>query len=116
MKPKNRPLNVAILALPEVSGSTLHGMFDLFSSAGRDWTFLTEGREKEGAANPYIVARLNGPIAAFNGVTITPHHSLNDCPPPDLICISDFFIAPRESCSATVTRSMRSVPSPTSWR
>lgn len=99
MNTRSRPLNVAILALPEVSGSTLHGMFDLFASAGRDWTFLTGGRENEGAANPYIVARQNTPIAAFNGVTITPHHALGDCPAPDIICVSDFFIRPRESCS-----------------
>jgi transcriptional regulator GlxA family with amidase domain len=99
MKPKSRPLNVAILALPEVTGSTLHGMFDLFASAGRDWTFLTEGRENEGAAKPYIVARQNTPIAAFNGVTITPHHALSECPAPDIICISDFFIPPRQSCA-----------------
>ncbi|WP_119388959.1 GlxA family transcriptional regulator [Taklimakanibacter lacteus] len=99
MTAEKRPLNVAILALPEVSGSTLHGMFDLFASAGRDWTFLTEGRIRQGAAKPYIVARENAPIAAFNGVTITPHHALRDCPSPDLICVSDFFIAPRESCA-----------------
>jgi transcriptional regulator GlxA family with amidase domain len=94
----NRPLNVALLALPEVSGSTLHGMFDLFASAGRDWTFLTEGRETQAAANPYIVARSNAPIAAFNGVTIVPHHAMGDCPKPDILCISDFFIAPWDNC------------------
>ncbi len=99
MADQKRPLNIAILALPEVSGSTLYGMFDLFASAGRDWTFLTEGRIKESAANPYIVAREKAPVAALNGITISPHHTLGDCPPPDIICVSDFFIAPRESCS-----------------
>lgn len=94
----NRPLNVALLALPEVSGSTLHGMFDLFASAGRDWAFLTAGETSAGAARPYIVARNNAPIASFNGTTIMPHHAMDDCPEPDILCVSDFFIAPWESC------------------
>lgn len=78
----------------------MHGMFDLFASAGRDWDFLTAGRlNEEAAARPYIVARDLAPIAAFNGVTITPHFSLENCPPPDILCVSDFFIPPTESCA-----------------
>lgn len=99
MTSNNHPLNIAILALPEVTGSTLHGMFDLFASAGRDWAYLTAGRVGHGAAKPYIVARSKAPVAAFNGVTITPHHALDDCPRPDILCVSDFFIPPWESCT-----------------
>jgi len=99
MKRNTRPLNVALLAVPQVTGSTLHGMFDLFASAGRDWTFFTHGRVDTGAATPYIVARELRPVPAFNGITITPHHTLADGPPPDILCISDFFIAPGESCA-----------------
>lgn len=99
MQTTKRPLNVAILAVPEVTGSTLHGMFDLFASAGRDWAYLTQGRIGDGAAKPYIVARSKAPIAAFNGVTITPHHALDDCPQPDIVCVSDFFIPPQERCA-----------------
>src|SRR5262245_34100563 len=95
----SNPLNIAILALPEVSASTLHGMFDLFASAGRDWPFLTQGRISESAARPYIVGRSTTPIAAFNGVTITPHYAMDRCPPPDILCVSDFFIPPQESCA-----------------
>lgn len=94
----SRPLNVAILALPEVSGSTLHGMFDLFASAGRDWAFLTAGETSIGAAKPYIVARSNAPIPAFNGLTIMPHHAMDDCPEPDILCVSDFFVPPWQNC------------------
>ncbi len=99
MPQNTRPLNVALLAVPEVTGSTLYGMFDLFASAGRDWTFLTTGRVGTSAVRPCIVARDKAPVAAFNGVTIMPHHALPDAPPPDILCISDFFIAPGESCA-----------------
>ena len=37
------PLNVAILAVPEVTASALYGMVDLFSSPGRDFQFITRG-------------------------------------------------------------------------
>lgn len=37
------PLNVALLAVPEATGSTLYGMYDLFTSAGRDWALLIGG-------------------------------------------------------------------------
>ena len=36
-------VKVAILAVPEVTASTLFGMFDLFSSPGRDFSFITKG-------------------------------------------------------------------------
>ncbi len=38
----NNRLKVAILALPGVTASTVYGMYDLLSSAGRDWELLNE--------------------------------------------------------------------------
>jgi hypothetical protein len=39
--PRNDPLAVAVLAAAETSASTVFGLYDLFSSAGRDWDLLT---------------------------------------------------------------------------
>ena len=52
-----RPLKVAIVAVPEVTASTLFGMFDLFSSPGRDYQFITRGVPGEQRMAPFIVAR-----------------------------------------------------------
>src|SRR5271166_3839304 len=80
------PLNVAILAVPEVTASALYGMFDLFSSPGRDSLFITQGAAGEQRMRPYVVARNNSEFRAANGV-----------PRPDIVCIPDFFVNPGES-------------------
>ena len=48
----DRPLNVAMLAVPEVTASALFGMLDLFASAGRDWSFLLSGVAGEQRMRP----------------------------------------------------------------
>jgi transcriptional regulator GlxA family with amidase domain len=97
MATPNGPLNVAILAVPEVTASTLYGMFDLFSSPGRDFQFITKGVAGEQRMIPMIVGRDRGGIAAANGVSITPHHDFSNCPQPDIVCIPDFFVNPGDS-------------------
>jgi transcriptional regulator GlxA family with amidase domain len=93
----SHPLNVALLAVPEVTASTLFGMVDLFSSAGRDWSFLLAGVEGEQRIHPYVVAEQQDGFVAANGVWVRPHHGLADTPKPDIVCIPDFFVAPGES-------------------
>jgi len=91
------PLNVALLAVPEVTASTLYGMFDLFSSPGRDFAFITRGAAGEQRMRPYVVARARSEFRAANGVPVLPGHDFSDCPRPDIVCIPDFFVDPRES-------------------
>lgn len=90
-------INVAILAVPEVTASALFGMFDLFSSPGRDWRFIVDGTAGEQRMNPYIVARSDDAFAAANGIPVKPHFSFADAPSPDVVCIPDFFVNPGES-------------------
>jgi transcriptional regulator GlxA family with amidase domain len=91
------PLTVAILAVPEVTASTLFGMFDLFSSPGRDYQFITTGEPGPQRMTPMIVARTRDSFAAGNGITIMPHHDLESAPQPDIVCIPDFFVNPGDS-------------------
>lgn len=90
-------INVAILAVPEVTASALFGMFDLFSSPGRDWRFIVDGTAGEQRMYPYIVARSVDGFTAANGIPVTPHFSLAAAPLPDVVCIPDFFVNPGES-------------------
>ena len=53
MVERDGPLNVAILAVPEVTASALYGMYDLFSSPGRDFLFITKGAAGEQRMRPY---------------------------------------------------------------
>ena len=92
----NRPLNVAILAVPEVTASALYGMLDLFASAGRDWSFLLSGVAGEQRMRPYVVATEPSGFTAANGVWVRPDWGLTDAPIPDIICVPDFFVVPGE--------------------
>jgi transcriptional regulator GlxA family with amidase domain len=91
------PLNVAILAVPEVAASTLFGMVDLFASAGRDWAFFLSGVEGEQQMNPYIVAARREGFTAANGVWVRPNFGLYDAPSPQIVCVPDYFGPPDDS-------------------
>jgi len=97
MSTVTEPLKVAIVAVPEVTASTLFGMFDLFSSPGRDFQFITRGIAGEQRMRPYIVARGEESFAAANGIPVVPHCSFANAPQPDIVCIPDFFVNPGDS-------------------
>jgi transcriptional regulator GlxA family with amidase domain len=90
-------INVAVLAMPEVTASALYGMFDLFSSPGRDWPFIVTGAVGEQRMRPYIVARASDGFLAANGIWVKPDYDFEGCPRPDIVCIPDFFVNPGES-------------------
>jgi transcriptional regulator GlxA family with amidase domain len=92
----DRPLNVAILAVPEVTASALFGMLDLFASAGRDWSFLLSGVAGVQRTRPYVVAVEPAGFTAANGVWVRPDWGLTDAPAPDIVCVPDFFVVPGE--------------------
>ena len=96
------PLNVAILAVPEVTASALYGMVDLFSSPGRDFRFITQGMAGDQRMRPYVVARDADRFRAANGVWVHPDHTFADCPCPDIVCIPDFYVNPGDSVAGKV--------------
>lgn len=97
MPAENGRINVAILAVPEVTGSALYGMFDLFSSPGRDWQFIVAGEAGAQRMNPYVVARSSNSFQAANGIPVQPHYDFATAPAPDIVCIPDFFVNPGAS-------------------
>jgi transcriptional regulator GlxA family with amidase domain len=97
MNTQNKRVNVAILAVPEVTASALFGMFDLFSSPGRDWSFIVSGEAGDQRMYPYIVARDTEGFKAANGIWVKPDYDFSNCPLPDIVCIPDFFVNPGDS-------------------
>ncbi|WP_367025935.1 helix-turn-helix domain-containing protein [Methylococcus sp. ANG] len=88
------PVTVAILAVLESSGSVVYGMYDLFLSAGRDWGLIAEGRPGPQLMQPLLVARASGIMQLSNGVPLTPHATLADCPPAAIVCVPEVNLPP----------------------
>lgn len=87
---------VALLAVPESSASTLYGMYDLFMSAGRDWQMIAGADSPASAMQPLVVAAQASPFCAANDVRITPDASLTACSAPDIVCVPDLMVSPHE--------------------
>lgn len=100
MEASNRILTVALLAVPESTASTLHGMYELLSSAGRDWDFLMHGTPGESKIRPCIVSARGERIRTPSGLVVEPEYALADCPTLDVIAVPDLMIAPDEDIHA----------------
>jgi transcriptional regulator GlxA family with amidase domain len=91
------PVDIAILVFPENSASVVYGLYDLFMSAGRDWGVITEGRPGPELIRPRLVARRREGFEVSNGVYITPHATLKECPAVDIICVPEVNLPPGEA-------------------
>ena len=87
---------IAILAFRESTASVIHGMYDLFRSAGRDWGFIVEGNPGPELLHPVIVARTAGMLEVFNGVMVVAQAGMGDIGTPDVICSPDLAISPAD--------------------
>lgn len=93
-------IDVALLAAPGVSASTLYGFHDALASTRRDWQLLHGGPEVQSPLVSRVISRDGRPFEGSNGVWITPHGSFADAPAPDVVCITDLLIDPNVSADA----------------
>lgn len=96
MSETNERLKFAILALPGATVSTVYGMYDLFASAGRDWSLLVNGEAGESKIEPYTVSADGGRFQAGNSVWIEPDYALENAPVPRVICVPELLVDPAE--------------------
>jgi len=97
-------INVAILAVPEVTASAVYAMYDLFAAAGRDWAFITTGKPGPSRLRPYVVSAEQAPVCSSNNIRINPDHAFDQCPEPAIVCIPDFSLAPGDNCAGRFER------------
>lgn len=74
------PRNVAILLFNEVEVLDFAGPFEIFSVTG-----LRSGGQPP--FNTYTVAEKPEPISARDKLMVTPHYTLENCPPPDIFIV-----------------------------
>ena len=76
--PASKPLTVALLVVPEVSASTLYGLYDTLRSAGRHWQLMHGDAEPEPPFRPLVVSRDGRPVQLESGPLVKPDASLAD--------------------------------------
>lgn len=91
------PVSVAILAFPEATASVVHGLYDLFAAAGRDWGFVVDGRPGPELMRPRIVSSHRGAFEAVNGISIFPHAALDDAAAPQIVCVPELAVSPTDT-------------------
>jgi transcriptional regulator GlxA family with amidase domain len=94
---KSPPIRVDLLAYPECSASVVHGMFDLFMSAGRDWDVYAGKQPGPQLMQPRIVAADPREFTVANGLRMTPEAGLSADPAPPIVCVPDLNVLPGES-------------------
>jgi transcriptional regulator GlxA family with amidase domain len=99
-------LTAAILAAPETTAGTVFGLYDLFSSAGRDWDLLTKSTAGPALARPFVVAAQRDQFEAANGAWIQPHGTFDDYPVPDLVYVPEILVAPDTPISGRFDRAL----------
>ncbi|MDF0601368.1 helix-turn-helix domain-containing protein [Psychromarinibacter sp. C21-152] len=90
--PEPDQLTIAVVVTPEVTASTVFGIYDMFASAGRDWAFLTRGEAGPRRARTILVARRARPVQVANGVWLRPEASFRNCPLPDIVYVPELFV------------------------
>jgi transcriptional regulator GlxA family with amidase domain len=90
------PIDVAILAFPEVTASVVYGLHDLFHSVGRDWGFIVEGLPGPELMASRVVSAQRAPFVAANGVWIAPDRTIHAEAVPDIVCVPDIMVPPGE--------------------
>jgi len=95
MTPLSRPLSVALLAAPGVTGSTLYGLYDVLNSSGRDWELVMSGTPGQSAFAPVIVAHSADLLEGGNGVHLVPQSRLADHAAPDIAIVPEIHLPPQ---------------------
>jgi transcriptional regulator GlxA family with amidase domain len=90
----NRPITVALLAMPKVTAATLYGFHDLFAGVHRDWS-MVHGGHAESPFRSMVVSRDGQPLEGANGVRVIPQASFEACD-PDVVCVTDIAVPPGE--------------------
>lgn len=94
------PLRIDVVAAESCRGAILYGIYDLLTSVGSAWSYLTEGAPTPPMTRVRIVARTKEPFRCISGVPVMPDATLEEADDPEIICLPNFRIGmmtpPRE--------------------
>jgi len=94
------PLRVDVLAAESCRGAILYGLYDLLTSVGSAWSYLTEGELSPPMTRVRIVAKATEPFRCISGVPVIPDATLEEADDAEIICLPNFrigmFTPPRQ--------------------
>ncbi len=86
------PLLVDVLAAESCRGAILYGLYDLLTSVGSAWSYLTEGTPSPPMTRVRIVARSKEPFRCISGVPVMPDATLDEADDAEIVCLPNFRI------------------------
>ena len=72
----------------------IHGLYDLFLGAGRDWGLVVGGAPGPQLLAPRIVSSHSGIFDAANGLPIRPHATLDEAVGDEIVCVPEIALPP----------------------
>lgn len=90
-----RPVAIALVALPESTPATLYGLYEVFSSVGVAWGEVTGQCANGPRIDARIVAARREPFPSAVGLPIVPQASFDEVSEADAVIVTDLAISPR---------------------
>ena len=94
--PKNSPIKVLIVAVPETAGSALYGMVDVLLAAGNIWQTLVRSETEDKLFQVAIVSPEKVIFSCGNGIPVNPECSIADDPDADIVILPELWLGPDE--------------------
>lgn len=99
MNNNHKPIDAAILALPETAGSALYGLVDVLSAAGALWLELVEKDPGRQLISTRIVSRNRQSFRCGNNIPVIPEASIKDEQIPEILILPEVWLAPTDDMS-----------------
>jgi transcriptional regulator GlxA family with amidase domain len=95
--PKNSPIKVLIVAVPETAGSALYGMVDVLLAAGNIWQTLVRSQTEDKLFQVRIISPEKAIFCCGNGIPVNPECSIADDPDADIVILPELWLGPDEA-------------------
>lgn len=96
MEAPGKPVEVAIVAVPETAGSALYGMLDVLLAAGNIWQTLVHADAEPNLFRVRIVAHRKKAFSCGNGIPVRPDAAVADDPVSDIVILPELWLGPEE--------------------
>ena len=91
-----RPIDVAIVAVPETAGSALYGMLDVLLATGNIWQTLVRTDSVDTLFRVRIISPTGEPFTCGNAIPVCPELSVEEGPETTIVILPELWLGPDE--------------------